>query len=215
MQENTSIMLEPDTTVSQAGSNDDVTERIARRVSELRAAQGHTLETLAARCGVSRSMISMIERAAANPTAVVLEKLAAGLGVTLASLFASGREGAIAQPIARRTEQAAWRDPGSGYVRRNLSPPGWPCATQLVEVQFPPGARVAYEPGGRAKAVQLQIWVLQGRIEVMHGGQNYALHCGDCLAIQHEQLLIYSNPTARAARYLVAVGDAAVSSTTP
>src|SRR5256885_12453733 len=53
--------------------------RIASRVRELRAAHGLSLEALANKTGVSRSMISVIERAESSPTAVVLEKLAAGL----------------------------------------------------------------------------------------------------------------------------------------
>ncbi|MBE0628354.1 MAG: helix-turn-helix transcriptional regulator, partial [Burkholderia vietnamiensis] len=64
-----------------------INERIARRVRDLRTLRGYTLDTLAARSGVSRSMISLIERASASPTAVVLDKLAAGLGVSLAALF--------------------------------------------------------------------------------------------------------------------------------
>src|SRR5205807_7058073 len=62
----------------------DLNQRIAARVRGLRAAQGLSLAALAGKSGVSRSMISLIERGESSPTAVVLEKLAAGLGVTLA-----------------------------------------------------------------------------------------------------------------------------------
>src|SRR5436853_6995678 len=62
-------------------------QRIAERVRELRAAQGLSLDALAGKSGVSRSMISLIERGESSPTAVVLEKLAVGLNVPLASLF--------------------------------------------------------------------------------------------------------------------------------
>src|SRR5262244_156335 len=65
----------------------DLNQRIAERVRELRARQGLSREALASKSGVSRSMISVIERGESSPTAVVLEKLAAGLGVMLASLF--------------------------------------------------------------------------------------------------------------------------------
>src|SRR5262245_21008912 len=64
-----------------------VNQRIAERVRELRARHGFSLDALAVRSGVSRSMISLIERAESSPTAVVLDKLAAALGVTLPSLF--------------------------------------------------------------------------------------------------------------------------------
>ena len=110
---------------------------------------GLALEALAERSGVSRSMISLIERGESSPTAVVLEKLATGLGVPLASLFDA--PAAPADPVSRRKDQVEWRDPASGYVRRNVSPAGFPTPSQIVEVVFPAGARVAYETGrGRA-----------------------------------------------------------------
>ncbi|KVZ02093.1 helix-turn-helix domain-containing protein [Burkholderia ubonensis] len=194
---------------TDAPADTDVNERIARRVRALRATRGHTLDALAARSGVSRSMISLIERGAASPTAVVLDKLAAGLGVSLASLF----DGAPAQPLVRRAQQAQWRDPASGYVRRNLSPPGWPSPIQLVEVTFPAGARVAYEAAGRESAVHQQVWVIRGRVDVTLGDQVHALRDGDCLAMRLDQPLVFSNPTSRPAHYVVVLceGHAATS----
>jgi transcriptional regulator with XRE-family HTH domain len=184
-----------------------INQRIADRVRELRAARGYTLDALATRCGVSRSMISMIERGAASPTAVVLEKLAAGLDVSLASLFGGEQEGVPAEPLVRRAQQPKWRDPASGYTRRNLSPPGWPSPIQLVEVNFPPGARVAYETGGRESTVHQQVWVMSGRIDIVAGSELHELHQGDCLAMRLNQPLIFSNPASSAARYIVALSN--------
>src|SRR2546423_11437398 len=84
--------------------------RIAERVRELRAAHGLSLDALASKSGVSRSMISLIERGESSPTAVVLEKLAAGLAVTLASLVDAPPPGAHAPsgPGARRDDQPPW-----------------------------------------------------------------------------------------------------------
>ncbi len=204
--ENQSIMKEF-TTIPADDSG--INERIARRVRELRTVRGYTLDALAARSGVSRSMISLIERASASPTAVVLDKLAAGLGISLAGLFGGDRDDTPAQPLARRAQQAEWRDPASGYVRRNLSPAGWPSPIQLVEVDFPPGARVAYDSGGRERALHQQVWVISGRVDVTLGDKLHALHEGDCLALRLDQPLIFSNPSPHPARYVVAICDAA------
>lgn len=68
---------------------EDINIRIAQQVREIRLARGYTLDILASRCQVSRSAISLIERGEASPTAVVLEKLANGLGVPLTQLFDS------------------------------------------------------------------------------------------------------------------------------
>ena len=105
----------------------DLNARIAERVRELRAAHALSLDALAARSGVSRSMISLVERGESSPTAVVLEKLAAGLGVTMADIFDGPRAAAASGgAVARLDQQPLWRDPGSGYVRRNVSPAGVP-----------------------------------------------------------------------------------------
>src|SRR3989442_4231115 len=104
----------------------DLNQRIAERVRELRAGQGLSLDALASKSGVSRSMISLVERGESSPTAAVLEKLAGGLGVVLASLFDAPAAAAHAPtgPVARREDQPQWPDPPSGYLRRNGSPPG-------------------------------------------------------------------------------------------
>src|SRR4029077_11853422 len=93
----------------ETGSN--LNQRIAERVRELRAAHGLSLDTLATRSGVSRSMISLIERGESSPTAVVLEKLAAALGVMLASLF----DAPASAPAALRRGKPS---PGDGVVAR-------------------------------------------------------------------------------------------------
>ena len=182
----------------------DINARIASRVRELRAAQGVSLETLAARTGVSRSMISLIERGESSATAVLLERLSAGLGVALASLFdAPAAERQHSGPVARLAQQPQWRDPASGYTRRNVSPGGVASPMQIVEVQFPPGARVAYETGARGTRVHQQVWVLEGSIDVTLGTEVHRLKTGDCLAHVLDQPTAFHNPTRKPARYAV------------
>lgn len=182
----------------------DINAHLAERLRDLRAQRGLTLEGLAERTGVSRSMISLIERGESSPTAVVLDKLAGGLGVTLASLFAE-QDKAGASPLARRADQRTWRDPDSGYVRRNLSPPGFPSPIELVEVVMPAGARVAYDTGRRAVGVSQQIWIVEGEVELSLGEETYRLLAGDCLSMDIEQPTIFRNQSPEPARYLVAL----------
>lgn len=178
-------------------------ERIAERVRELRAARGLSLDALAADCGVSRSMISLIERGESSPTAVVLEKLATGLGVALASLCEPAQ--ASDSPVARLADQPLWRDPHSGYVRRNVSPAGGSSPIQIVEVAFPPKARVAYESGARESRIHQQVWVLENSIEVTVGDVCHRLDAGDCLAHVLDRPVSYHNPTPRVTRYAVVI----------
>jgi transcriptional regulator with XRE-family HTH domain len=182
----------------------DIHTRIARRVRELRDAQGFSLDALAERSGVSRSNISLIERGQSSPTAVVLDKLATGLGVTVASLFESSRAAAELSPVARVAEQPVWTDPASGYVRRNVSPPAR-SPIQLVDVVFPPGQRVAYDTAAREVEVHQQVWMIEGVMEVTVGDVPWRLESGDCLTMRLNQPIVYRNPTRKPARYLVAL----------
>lgn len=186
--------------VEATGSDIDV--RLAARLRDLRAERGLTLDALAKRSGVSRSMISLVERGRSSPTASLLDRLAAGLGVTLASLFADAQK-AGASPLARRAGQPVWRDPGTGYMRRNLSPPGFASPIELVEVALPPGARVAYDTGPRTAEVHQQVFVIEGGIALTVGGEAYELAEGDCLAMRLGRPVAFHNPAGRPARYLV------------
>jgi len=171
----------------------DINARIAGRVRALRTDLGMSLDALAAKCDVSRSMISLIERAESSPTALVLEKVATGLGVPLAALFDDPAAPAV--PVSRRGDRTPWRDPQSGYVRRNISPANYPSPIRIVEVNLPPGARVAYETGAREVTIHQQIWVQEGAIEVSLGSATYRL----------TEDTAFRNPTRKPARYIVIV----------
>jgi transcriptional regulator with XRE-family HTH domain len=178
-----------------------VNRRIAQQVRLLRSERGLSLDALSTQCGVSRSMLSLIERGETSATAVVLDKLAAGLGVPLASLFDDPAR--QAEPVARLADQVTWQDPHSGYLRRNVSPEGSQSPTRIVEVTFPPRTRVTYEAGARTPAVLQQIWILEGRMQIACGAQSWLLEIGDCLAIPLDAPNSFHNPGDVPARYAV------------
>lgn len=190
-----STMQEP------AALEHDINQRIANRVKALRAGQNMTLDALASKSNVSRSMISLIERGESSPTAVVLEKIATGLGVPLASLFED--DDAPADPVSRAASRASWRDPQSGYIRRNISPPNYPSPIQIVEVEMPAGAKVAYESGTRERAVHQQIWIQEGLLEITVGRVTHRLEKDDCLAMQLDEPTTFRNRTRKPTRYVV------------
>ncbi|RYF27031.1 MAG: XRE family transcriptional regulator [Comamonadaceae bacterium] len=188
----------------------DINTRIAQRLRELRDARGYSLEALAERSGVSRSNISLIERGRSSPTAVVLDKLAIGLSVALASFFDDSADGADSpgreplSPLIRRADQPLWQDPASGYVRRRLSPPA-PSPLQLVEVSFPPGQRVSLDSAVHDADIHQQVWLIEGRMELTVGDTTWPLAAGDCLAMQLNQPIVFHNPGKKPARYVVAL----------
>jgi len=183
----------------------DINARIAERVRALRAATSLSLEALSSRSAVSRSMLSLVERGETSPTAVVLEKIAAALGTSLAALFDDA--GAAVNPVSHAADRTPWKDPQSGYVRRNISPPNFPSPIRIVEVSFPAGARVSYESGTRESALAQQIWVRDGAIEVTVGNVTHKLAKDDCLAMQLDAPVTFRNRTRRAAHYVVVLAS--------
>ena len=202
MLDNTSNMLD-----AAPVAPDSINLRIAHRVAALRAAGGLSLEALAERSAVSRSTLSLIERGETSATAVVLEKVAAGLGVALAALFELERP--TAGPLIRRAEQPEWRDPASGYLRRNVSPPDHPSPLRIVEVHFPAGKRVLLEGASARAPIEQQVWLLDGAMTLAFAGATHRLAAGDCLAMRLTGPVEFRNPTRRPARYAVVIADEA------
>jgi transcriptional regulator with XRE-family HTH domain len=183
----------------------DINARIARRVGTLRAEREMTLDALAAKSDVSRSMLSLVERGESSPTAAVLERIATGLGVPLASLFDDAS--APQDPIARGKQRSEWRDPESGYVRRNVSPRNFPSPIQIVEVMLPAGAKVAYQTGSRDSPLQQQIWVQEGVLELTIGTITHRLEADDCMAMQLNEPITFRNRTRKPTRYVVVIAS--------
>src|SRR6202034_1002568 len=120
------------------------------------------LADLAARSGVSKATISKIERQDVSPTAVILVRLAAAFDLTLAGLLLRA-EGA-ADRGSRAAEQPIWRDPGTGYLRRQVfNRPDSPL--ELVKVEMPAGQRVTLPASSYAR-IRQAVWVLVGGLAI-------------------------------------------------
>lgn len=192
------------TDTAEPAATEPITSRIAGRIRALRAGRALSLEELAERSGVSRSMLSLIEREESSPTAVILNKIAASFGVPLAAFFEDPAD--RAGPVSRAADRQSWRDPQTGYSREVLSPAGIAAPFQLVQVSLPAGATVQYEGVNRARPYHQQIWMLEGRIEVSFGTDVYRLEEGDCLARDVDgRPSSFSNPSRKRARYAVVI----------
>jgi len=138
-----------------------LTTALAHGLRTEREGRGWSLAELAERSGVSRAMISKVERGEASPTAALLGRLVAAFGMTLSMLLAKVEGTAPEGRLQRWPDQPVWRDPATGYLRRAVTVPG--AEPEIVEVVLPAGGRVDYPAAsyaGRAHAVL----VLEGRL---------------------------------------------------
>ena len=85
---------------------------LAARLKHERAQRSWTLAELADRSGVSRAMISKVERGEASPTAALLGRLSGAYGLTLSSLLA--RAESSGDHISRAANQESWTGPATG-----------------------------------------------------------------------------------------------------
>lgn len=184
-----------------AHTEDRQARAIAERVRLERETRGWSLAELAARSGVSKAMISKVERCEASPTATVLGRLSGAFGLPLSVLLAlAEREG---DRLARREEQPLWTDPDTGYTRRTLSPANGG-QLELLEVVLPPGVRVPY-PASAFSFQHQQIYVLEGRLDFIEGTRSHQLSTGDCLQLGVPSDCVFVNAGEQATRYLVAL----------
>ncbi|MFI9542654.1 helix-turn-helix domain-containing protein [Streptomyces sp. NPDC052016] len=187
---------------------DPLVGQIAARVRTERERRRWTLARLADVSGVSQAMISRIERGESSPTAVVLGKLSAAFQLSIASLLTS-TEGTQddsqddAQSVAgvrRRTDTAEWRDPGTGYRRRQITGPHFPA--EVAEIRLPAGARVPY-PAAAFAFVRQVVWVLDGRLTFHDGDTVHELDAGDTIELGEPTERVFANTTDAECRYAV------------
>src|SRR5215218_6618567 len=152
--------------------------RLGGRVRRLRRRRGLTLDELAGVSGVSRAMISKLERGEKNPTLVVAAKLAEGLGVTLSTL--AGMEQRRDVIIVPRDKRMVMRDPETGFERQFLSPNFVGPGVEFVQNKIPPGSTSGGFPPHR-KGVEEHVVVERGRLKAILAGEEYLLEWGDAL----------------------------------
>jgi transcriptional regulator with XRE-family HTH domain len=152
--------------------------RLGERVRELRRGRGLTLEGLAERSGVSRAMISKLERGEKNPTLVVAAKVAEGLGVALSQL--AGMEERREVVVIPRERRMVMRDPETGFERQLLSPNAVGIGVEFTRNKIPEGSTSGEFPPHR-KGVEEQIVVERGTLEATLAGEKYLLGEGDAI----------------------------------
>lgn len=157
----------------------DPSTAIASRIRIEREARGWSLGELAEKSGVSKAMISKIERCEASPTATILGRLSGAFGLQLSMLLALAER--TGERLSRASDQSVWVDPETGYERRVVSPRNG-AMLELIRVTLPAGVRVAYPASAFAFQHQ-QIWVLDGVLTFEEGDAAHVLQAGDCLQL--------------------------------
>lgn len=150
---------------------------------------------------MAKATISKIERAETSPTAVILVRQAGAFDLSLAGLLLRAEGHDDASRVVRAAQQAVWRDPASGYLRRQVfARPDHP--VEIVQVDMPPGQRVVL-PASSYAHIRQAIWVQAGPLSVLEGGEQHLLESGDCLGFGPPSEVTIANDGANTCRYVV------------
>ena len=155
---------------------DAISRHLGGRVKNLRAARGWSLEALAAASGVSRSMLSQIEREQANPTLAVTLRIARAFGLTLGELLEL--PGAASSVNVIRANDHAYHYRSDKDCRiRTLSPLNLEKDVEFYEVRLQPGGALRSSPHfeGTREFLTLQ----KGRLRIESAGDAEELETGD------------------------------------
>ena len=204
-----SSMVDSVSTMEETASG--LNERIAERVRELRAARGLSLDALAAQ-ERRQPLDDLAHRARREQPDRGRAGEARGRPRTcsLASLFdAPAAAAATRGPVARRDEQPEWRDPASGYVRRNVSPRRRAAADADRRGARSRRARAwRSRPARATPRMHQQVWVLEGTIDVTRGRRApppaRRATAWRCVL---DRPTMFHNPTRKPARYAVVIAS--------
>lgn len=180
---------------------DETTAWLSIRIRRERESRGWSLGQFAEKSGVSKAMISKIERGEASPTATVLGRLSGALSITVSALLSHA--GTVHNGVRRKAEQPNWSDPDTGYTRRQVLS-GHSVPLELVEVNLPAGQQVTV-PASAFTFIKQAIWVIEGTLLFHEGDRVHRLDPGDCLELGPPSDCIFQNKEPGDCRYLVAV----------
>ncbi len=127
-------------------SSEAINENLGKRVKKLRGDRGWSLEELASASGVSRSMLSEIEREKANPTLTVTFRIARAFGLTLQELIESAEASASKIQVIRASDRAQVFRSDKQHEIRTLSPLNLEKDVEFYEVRLRPGGALRSQP---------------------------------------------------------------------
>ncbi len=155
---------------------DDILTRLPARLKQARKARGLSLEAVANLSGVSRSMVSQIERGESSPTISTLWNLTRALQVDFAGLL----EEADARDrieLLRLTDVPSIDNMGQGCQIKILSPPEEAGGHEVYDIRFDAGGALNSAP--HARGAREQLTVLEGAVELTAGSAQETLGQGD------------------------------------
>jgi transcriptional regulator with XRE-family HTH domain len=183
--------------------HDELAFEFGRRVRALRDRSEMTLEDLATRSGVSRAMLSKVERGEKNPTIGIAKRIAHALDTTL-SFLTGGLEDRQAVVVVRHNQRHVFRDSETGFERHLLTPTMAGSRVELLQHMLPAGVSTGMMPAYRS-GTEKHIAVTEGELIVSLPGQEVHLAEGDALFFEAKVEHGFTNRTKKRCIYYLVI----------
>lgn len=180
---------------------------IAESIRRLRSAQELSLEALAKRADVSKSMISKIERGETSPTANTLGRLAEALDVSLSQLMGLQEKREVI--VLREAEQPVFQSEDGSFQRRCLSPIFPARGVDFVLNRLAAKSRSDLAVGHKS-GVDEHLYVAKGKLRVHLGGAAHDLEAGDSIYYQADVAHEFENPGDSEASFFIVIDSSAL-----
>ncbi|WP_053761474.1 MULTISPECIES: XRE family transcriptional regulator [Streptomyces] len=168
---------------------DLLTQSLARNVKRWRTERGFTLDTLAARAGVSRGMLIQIEQARTNPSLGTVVKIGDALGVSITTLLDYG-QGPKVRVVPAEQAVRLWHTEAGSY-NRLLAGTEAPGPLELWDWRLMPGESSPSDPHP-AGTVEL-VHVTTGELTLTVDGVPYRVPAGASASFEANTPHIYGN----------------------
>ncbi len=191
---------------------EDTADALARNLRRVRGERGLTLDDLARRAGVSRSMLIQIEQKRVNPTLATLVRLAQALDIGLAELVELGGRRRV-RVLSHDDVVELWSSPGGGSGRLLVG------SDQLDHIEFwdwrlEPGD--VHEAEAHAAGTAEIIHVLDGDLTLEVDGESHAAASGESVVFPADADHSYANKSTRPLHVLmIVITPPAASAITP
>lgn len=178
--------------------------RVGDRLAQLRQARGMSLDVLSRQAGVSKSMLSQIERAQANPTVAVVWRLANALGVEIGSLLDNiPRLPAPVISVVHAHGTPSLRSPDGLCELRILGPIDLAGHFEWYTLAIQPGG--VLESSAHEHGTLEHLTLITGSMEVHTGGEQRRVRQGETARYAVDREHAIRNPTKSAATALLVV----------
>lgn len=165
-----------------------VDQNIAANLKRIRKEKSMSLDVLAEKTGVSKSMLGQIERGESNPTVATIGKIVEGIKISFEDLIYRKEDTAV---LIDKENIPPCKEEKDAYLVKEILPYDRKRSFEIYHYEIEPGNSCDGEK--QAEVESCFVTVLQGRLSIVIEDKNYELEQGKALQFEADRDWYYRN----------------------